>query len=193
MNMNLLDRPTTTPHVADDLSRRELITGLAAAGLMASCGRTGTEARPAAPATRVVRDSASEVKVPVAPERVVTMWRFIGPHVVSLGVPLVGTGQPQALPIATDMPVWLAWNPPADLAVFDQNAPNLEVVACLGPDLILAMPGAEELDALRAIAPTAQIAGAARDYEDQLHGDIYNGCSYAAAGELLRQLGDALA
>lgn len=126
MTPTLLDRP----EVVDDLTRRELVVGGAGLGLLvAACGRRDrTPAAPpagdAAPATRRVRDSVGEVEVPARPQRVVTMWRFIRPHVLSLGAPLVATGQPPSIPLAEDTPVWLDRPAPAGVAVFDQGTPN---------------------------------------------------------------------
>lgn len=76
--------------ITDDATRRQLIAGLAAAGLMTACSSPA----PAAPEQAAVSltDDRGEVRLPRVPERIVTTSEEATELVVALGLRPVGLG-----------------------------------------------------------------------------------------------------
>ncbi len=100
MTTDLLTRPDArlwTPEnleILDDVTRREFLAGLAAAGLLAGCG-TGGPAGPdtgAAAGTRRIDTPLGPVEVPAVARRVAAM-NYFGPIAFDLGAPLVTRSQ----------------------------------------------------------------------------------------------------
>jgi iron complex transport system substrate-binding protein len=159
MTNDLLDRPTPMPDILDDLTRREFITMLAAAGLLAACGGRAESGGPSA-ATRTIEHSAGTSQVPISPDRIVTLGGIYVATLINLGLTPVAIGDQDArqlsvykelLPEGTD----LAGTP----TIGDPYEPNLEAVAAQRPDLILGDEYVGELyDKLSAIAPTVLVA-----------------------------------
>ncbi|MGQ0680477.1 MAG: ABC transporter substrate-binding protein [Actinomycetota bacterium] len=135
MSSKLLAR-TATPEIVGDLTRREFIIGLTAAGLLAACGRD-----PSASTTTTTSSTRSfvdarglSVEVPDRPQRIVALHDInAGGHLLSLGAPVVGIAHRE--------------EPRADLTrYFDLAAilqvgmvyePNVEAIAALQPDLMV--------------------------------------------------------
>ncbi|MGH8908544.1 MAG: ABC transporter substrate-binding protein [Egibacteraceae bacterium] len=128
----------------DASTRRQLLTGLAAMGLIAAGG--GAAARAAEePRRKTVQDAYGDVEVPVDPRRVVAMDATTFGTLLALGFPpdriagvAFGASGAQAHPYLDAF---------ADLARFPNVGelfePNLEKIATTDPDLILllAIPG----------------------------------------------------
>jgi iron complex transport system substrate-binding protein len=169
MNTALLGptRPAV-PEVDGDLTRRELIVGGAALGLLAACGRDQDEpsaAPPAAdePATRRFVDvTGNAVDVPTRPARIVALHDFnAGAQLLSLGVPVVGLPTRDG---SVDNAVSKYFDVSRIATVGAVYSPNVEAVAALRPDLIV-MEGFrgkvtlkdDLLGPLRAIAPVVGI------------------------------------
>ena len=146
---SVLDRPRVGP--VDDVTRREFVAaGLAAGLLLVACGSDDVEvSHPSQlPTRRTVRTPAGEVEIPTSPQRVVTVNVFGLDAAISVGVVPVGTvsafgGLEKAVP--------------SEL-VGTPGAPNLENIAALRPDLILALDDPERYPNLARIAPTVTVA-----------------------------------
>lgn len=155
MPVLLLDR-TATP--VDDLTRRELNAAGLATAVLSACGSgdddvedTGTEG------TRAVDHVAGTTDVPVRPDRVAALFITVATNLVSVGLTPVGTDG-----IFRE---WLApYQPLLDAAVdlsqiepvVSADGPNLERIASLDPEVIVAVSPAQEDDygQLSEIAPT---------------------------------------
>ncbi|MGQ0679386.1 MAG: ABC transporter substrate-binding protein [Actinomycetota bacterium] len=150
MTISVVDRPA--PDVLDDLTRREFISGLAAAGLLAACGRERSQAPPEA-RTRTVSDALGLVKVPIDPQRVVTLDQFSFEAARRLDVPVIGAVANRAMtdPAGVIAPLLAG----VESVGTQVHEPNLEAIAALRPDLILGgFPNDSELDSqLKQIAP----------------------------------------
>lgn len=106
-----------------------------------------------APATRVVTDAlGTEVTVPVEPQRVVTLHYAATQPTLDMGVIPVGQAEVQPNLVPDDLADEVAQVP----VVAARGEPQLEKIALLEPDLILAPNVYEEdvLGQLREIAPT---------------------------------------
>jgi len=156
MTTDLLTRPDArlwTPEnleILDDVTRREFLAGLAAAGLLAGCATSDPVDAP--PATRTVTDALGPVDVPVAPRRVVTLDQYAFEAATALDAPVVGA--------VANGPMTDPAGPVAALLdgverVGSVGEPNLEAIAALAPDLILGgFPNDSALDGqLKQIAP----------------------------------------
>lgn len=66
--MTTLTSPTR-PAIVDDVTRRQFITMLTAAGLLAACGRNTAPQDPAAGNTRRISHALGETDVPASPQR----------------------------------------------------------------------------------------------------------------------------
>ncbi|MDQ0794775.1 ABC transporter substrate-binding protein [Streptomyces sp. B1I3] len=144
-------------------SPRPLVAGslaVTAALALAACGSSGTDSDAtsgngtASPATHTVATAMGNVKVPVAPKRVVVLDTAELDSALTLGVKPVG---------ATHADVesgFLSYLPEDEVAgIKDVGAmmtPNLESIAALKPDLILTskIRHADKYDELKKIAPT---------------------------------------
>jgi iron complex transport system substrate-binding protein len=160
MTTNLLDRPTLMPDVLDDLTRREFITGLAAAGLLAACGggNRGTDASPADTMTTWDRGPFGPVQVPKSPKRVIVGNSIDADYALVLGLPLVGvpgTLGNASLPFAQYHADRLA----GVERVQTGGEPNLEQVLAARPDLIIDSWDAERprYDGFSGVAPTVNL------------------------------------
>lgn len=142
------------------LSRRTLLGGLAAAGLLTACS-PGTSA-PAPAATRTVTHPLGVSEVPTEPVRVLALdRRSTLPHLLALGVTPVGALTHTAI-IGSDFPSVLDGTVDgiAVVPVTDgSDVPALEAVAALQPDLIIGWArGLEDVaPQLAAIAPTVGV------------------------------------
>jgi len=146
---------TGTPTGATATSRRALLGGAALAAIgVATERRLGSaraEASPVPGARRpFVDDTGADVEIPVRPERVVALDDRSVEAVLGVGAPLVGlVGRYAAQPVPP------AFADRAEGAEFVGVEPNLEAIARLDPDLIVAQGfSVEGIDAeLRRIAP----------------------------------------
>jgi iron complex transport system substrate-binding protein len=157
----------TLPEI-DDATRREFLIGAAGLLLLApyGCGSGGEEGRGASGETRVVEHAAGRTEVPVEPRRVVALDPSSALNLDALGVPVVGAVRPNiASPAVVEEFL-------ADAEIVGTlSEPNLERVAGLRPDLIVALPDGGEvanLDELRRIAPTVAYEFANPEWERML-------------------------
>jgi iron complex transport system substrate-binding protein len=129
--------------------------------LLAGCAPTEAETQASA-ATRTVEDVYGPVDVPADPQRVVVLWSRGLPELAdALGVPLVGATTDGG----TLSPLVSEETAAGVTSVGETAEPDLEKVAALDPDLIIAFdltleqPGVG--DRVRAIAPTYAMVGTA--------------------------------
>lgn len=144
--------------VVDDATRREFLTLIAAAGLVAGCATPAAEPRSA---TRTVVDATgTQVEVPDAPRRIVALYELTGAQLLAVGAPVVGMAAADGrfraeitdqFDVGTVTPITAF-----DIAV--------EEIARLAPDLIVERADDGEpvtdpgvLDLLRAVAPVAAV------------------------------------
>lgn len=161
----LLERPVVAPF-EDDVTRREFLTSLAAAGLLAACGggnedgeATPGESARAKPTTRTITHPGGTTEVPARAVRVVTLSEALDGHLSSVGLAPLGA--------VDDVGEWLApYRELLDPAVATATIagigaaaePNYEAIAGLRPDLILAENFSADLyPTLAKIAPTVLI------------------------------------
>lgn len=138
-------------------TRREFLAVLAGAGLLTACG-TGADAG-GSDATRVVETAEGPVAVPVRPQRVVTLGVALAGHLASAGLVPVGAHEGHEewlgayageLPQGTDVD--------GITSVGLADAPNLETIVGLDPQLVLVERSAgEHIRELSAIAPTVVV------------------------------------
>lgn len=163
--MMILARTTlVVPDVEDDLTRRELLAGLVAAGVLAGCGGGrrggGGDGDASRPATRTVTHRFGTFEVPAEPQRVVGLeGRRDLETALALDLPIVAVGSNALLGgkgLAPFIDLSLE-----RVQVIQQTEPNLELIGSLRPDLILTRDSdIEELrDALVRIAPVIPVAG----------------------------------
>jgi iron complex transport system substrate-binding protein len=137
-----------------DVTRRDLLAALAAAGLLTACGAPPTGAPPAA--TRTVTDPAGRrVDIPADPRRVVALDpNRVITDLVALGVVPVGATTNTANPGA-GFAETLGPEAGGVVPVGTTGSADLERVAALTPDLILHATDYQEIpvDRLAAIAP----------------------------------------
>ncbi|MFI7126503.1 ABC transporter substrate-binding protein [Nonomuraea sp. NPDC050153] len=118
---------------------------------LAACG-TSTSSQEAGP-TRTVKHAMGETKVPMTPKRVVVLDTDKLDTMVSLGLAPVGAAQAQE---NQKWPAYLGSALSATKAVGTLQAPNIEAIMALKPDLILGTKfrQAAFYDKLSKIAPT---------------------------------------
>jgi len=130
------------PAPVDDGTRRELLAAGLALGLgFAACGEEQAPTTGAGqPATRAVRDAyGNRVDVPVEPRRVVAADNAVLPWVLELGVVPVAAGSVgRAFNRGRDFNPDLYALGAAEVEPFHRDQPDLELLARLEPDLIVA-------------------------------------------------------
>jgi iron complex transport system substrate-binding protein len=142
----------------EDITRRDFLVG-GAAGLLlfpAGCGSGGGDEASGSGGTQTFRDAVGEKEIPVSPRRVVTMDAYFTLQAaVEFGAPVVGsvTANIGGLP----WPEVLTAGETEDIEqVGAAGEPNLESIAALEPDLIIAAFYEEDPvhERLAEIAPT---------------------------------------
>jgi iron complex transport system substrate-binding protein len=108
--------------------------------------------------TFVYQSESGPVQVPVNPQRVVVLTRFLTGNVMLLGVPLVGVDE-----MSKDNPNFAEQLKDVE-TVSDEN---LEKILALDPDLIIGLDGSNNLDKLKEIAPTVMYTYGKLDYLQQ--------------------------
>lgn len=123
MSTSLLDRP-----VVEDATRRQLLVGVGAAGLLAACGRPATTLGAPTGRSRSVTTPLGTYQVPESPASVLAVDSRVDLETaVALGLPVS----------ATSLRAPAAWVPaPPGVAVINGPVVDEEVVA-LRPDLII--------------------------------------------------------
>lgn len=152
----LLLPPCPTPPV-DDATRRDLLKGaglLSVAGLLTACGVES----PAAPANveddlRPWQGDDSQTRIPVSPQRVAMLDTIGTDLAATLGLADLVVGY-----VRTDAGIEGYQVPQHWVGVGTESAPDLETVAGLAPDLIVAWDGDPDVfGRLTKIAPVASI------------------------------------
>lgn len=147
--------------LVEDATRREFLALLGAAGLLTACSATGGPA-PAA-ATRPHAGAYGPMELPLAPQRVVTMYATDTDVALVLGLPLAEAyaGAPGAFA------PYQAGRLSGVTPVTTWPDPDYETIASLGPDLVLHIDGyysPEHQETLTGIAPVLalpeELAGA---------------------------------
>ena len=127
---------------------------------------------------RAVELPGGTIEVPADPQRVVVLQSFILPHVLSMGVEPVGVGLTDVtVPPNEILPPWPDARLPDDVVVFEETAPDLELIASLEPDLLVAFRAdMEGYEQLREIAPVAVIDRIAMEWRELTEGvaDVFN-------------------
>lgn len=130
------------------------VATVATLALLAACGGTG-RGRPVTDGV-VIEHLRGETVVPARPHRVITLGQADTQLAVALGAHVVGAVRD---PVSDDGN-WPGVEPPlpADVVTLDHEVPELERIAALHPDLILAVSAQraylDAYDQLSAIAPT---------------------------------------
>ncbi len=146
--------------VVDDATRREFLTMIGAAGLLAACGGEGggtAAPPPSGPGSRTVTNQFGTFELPAEPKRVIG-WEGRRDLETALALGLkpiaVGSNAVKDGMLAPFIPFDLA-----GVATIQQTEPNLELIASLRPDLILTRDSnIEELvDKLRPLAPLVPV------------------------------------
>ncbi|RVX47974.1 iron complex transport system substrate-binding protein [Nonomuraea polychroma] len=119
---------------------------------LAACSGTSTSSQETGP-TRTVKHAMGETKVPMTPQRVVVLDTDKLDTMVTLGLAPVGAAQAQE---NQKWPAYLGSALSATKAVGTLQAPNIEAIMALKPDLILGSKfrQASFYDKLSKIAPT---------------------------------------
>jgi len=156
----LLPSSSAAPGVVDDASRRELVTGGLALGaaLLAGCGAREDAPRTTTTRQRFTDSTGRRVELPQRPQRIVSLHeQTSGQALLSLGAPVVGMVKDQGSPYGEYDPSRVR-----GVGTFDQ--PDLEAIAALRPDLIVAysaggtvVPESLDVGQLQRIAPTVAL------------------------------------
>jgi iron complex transport system substrate-binding protein len=146
-----IDRPYRDP-ILNDLTRREFVTGLLAAGLLAACGGSGSDQPNSRSWVRMIDNEFGSTEAPADPKRIAVLDVRAVEHLVALGV------IPNA--VFVEPAPFLAQA--LDGAVSVQNDAgevNLELLAGSRPDLIIAWEAFIEgkVEEIKKIAPTVGI------------------------------------
>lgn len=156
----------TRPDVVDEATRRQFLGIIAAAGLLAACGDSGSDGdsdgESSAPTTRSVADVFGDVEVPTDPKRVVAMEQQVLGNLLALGFPverIVGFGKDD---IDLDNLDFIAERDVLDgfPSVGTFSEPNAELLAAADPDLILAVADTVYVDFYEPIFETLNKVGA---------------------------------
>ena len=135
------------------LTRRKLIGGGLALGLLTACG-AAAPATPTVPTTRSIETAMGRVNVPTNPQRIVCLDSYSVSDILDTNLTPVGIPEKMSGAVA---PMHTALIP-AITTVGAYGKPDLEKLAVLKPDLILAITIDSikaVYDKLSAIAPTA--------------------------------------
>jgi iron complex transport system substrate-binding protein len=140
------------------LTRRRLITGAAAAGMMAALGARGVSAQQSTPTsgTRLFDTAMGPVEIPVQPTRIVCIGSYAPEDLIDAGVTPVGITEIDLEGFASVYKDGLAGVP--TVGTFAE--PDLEKIIALHPDLILAISVpwlVESYEDLSSIAPTVLV------------------------------------
>lgn len=121
--------------------------------------------------TRTVDLAGGIVEVPIGPQRVVVLQSFILPHVLSMGVEPIVVGLSDVTVDPNEiLPPWLDASVPADVTTFSEREPDVELIASLDPDLIVAFRAIDGIEQLRQIAPVAVVDRIALEWRELTEG-----------------------
>ncbi len=144
-----IEHPSFTLPGIEDITRRDFLVGGAAAILLGGCSGGGEE-NPSSGETRTVEHALGTTEVPVSPERIVDLDGLATDTLLSLGIRPVGVPSPESLP------PHIRTNLEGARSIGSTEEPDLESIAALEPDLILARRSDAEpvYGELSRIAPT---------------------------------------
>jgi iron complex transport system substrate-binding protein len=139
-----IERPGFLLPGVEDITRRDFLIGGAAALLLGGCGSEGGNSESSSGETRTFRDAVGEKEIPVSPRRVVTLdGYFTLQSAVEFGAPVVGSVI--ANTAGSPWPEVLTDEETEDIEeIGTPDAPNLESIAALEPDLIVGAFNGEE-------------------------------------------------
>ena len=153
------------------MSRRELLkiggAGLIAASLPAAAGcgaSSGTDSGTKG-GKRTVEHAGGKTKIPANPKRVVALDSFVAlPALLDAGVPVVGAISVAAISGGEPLPSYLTPQETEGIEIVGgaESPPNLEAIAALEPDTIVAwsvLTDDATLEKLNQIAPTVLTEG----------------------------------
>jgi iron complex transport system substrate-binding protein len=138
--------------ILNDLTRREFVTGMLAAGLLAACGGRSSGDSPDRASVRRVDNEFGSTEVPADPGRIAVLDVRAVEHLVALGI------TPYA--VFVDPAPFLAKALDGAVSVQDDAGEvNLELLASSRPDLIIAWEAFIEgkVEEIKKIAPTVGI------------------------------------
>lgn len=163
-------RRTSTAMAVLSLLLATACGGAAGTSTEASAGEADATSVPAA-TTRTVELAGGIVEVPDQPERVVVLQSFVLPHVLSMGVEPIAVGLSD---VGVDpdeiLPPWLDASLPEDVLTFAEQEPDLELLATLEPDLIVAFRATENIEQVRQVAPVAVVDHIAMEWQELTEG-----------------------
>lgn len=148
-----------TPPVVDDVTRRQLLTVLGAAGLLTACSTPSTAATAPAASVTWGQGPFGPVDAPRDPRRVVACNSIDADFALVLGLTVIGTSGGVGTP-GTPFAAYHAERLTGVVETLTGGEPNVEQVAALRPDLILDSWDTERprYDNWSAIAPTVNFA-----------------------------------
>lgn len=155
----LIERPGTLLPEIDDATRREFLIG--AAGLLllpAGCAGGGDDGSKASGETRTVEHALGTTEVPARPEKIAVIDDWSLDFALALGVkPAAATPY-----VGNEFVPYLSEEELEGIEVLPLNSsfePSLEILASIGPDLIVGLSYYEEIyDELSRISPTVLIS-----------------------------------
>ncbi|MEM8533960.1 MAG: iron-siderophore ABC transporter substrate-binding protein [Chloroflexota bacterium] len=160
LDLTSIELPVSEIALIELLTRRRFITGMGGLLSVAALGacssdESSTEATTITSTTRTITHAFGETEVPLNPQRVVTLDAFFTlTPLIELNVPVVGS-----VSLGSDTPFpGLSSAEQEIITSVGMSEPNLETIAALNPDLIIAVDWVDpQYEELSQIAPTVVI------------------------------------
>ncbi|MBA2692258.1 MAG: iron-siderophore ABC transporter substrate-binding protein [Rubrobacter sp.] len=174
------------PLTIEDITRRDFLVRAGGLFLLAPYGCGGEESGEDASSgeTRIVEHALGETEVPVGPERIIDLDGLATDTLLALGI------QPAGVPSPESLPPYVRNRLEETRSIGSTEEPDLESLAALEPDLILARQSDAEpvYDELSQIAPT--VAAVYENEEDWKEAHLKFSEALGEAGEGERILSD---